>query len=204
MRSALRLSAILTALLAVNAPGLSVAEQPATDTVAPLSVNARLNLRLVYPRFLFFRIGTTGATVNLLNFTAAAAAVGSSVPVAATGGTALGGTALDVEVRGNNGQVTITANNSSGGLGLGTGVAADGRINYNQIATTSDTAQLPAPVLTNAGGTTAQPALNSALVTQRTAIWSYSYLNATVPSSGTYGGAVAARGGSVTYTATMP
>lgn len=198
--------AILTALLvpAAYTPGFVAAEQPATDTVAPFSVNARLNMRVVYPRFLFFRIGTAGAAVNLLTFTAAAGAVGSSVPVAATGGTALGGTALDVEVRGNNGQVTITANNSSGGLGLGTGVAADGRINYNQIATTSDTPQLPAPVLTNAGGTTAQPALNSALVTQRAAQWSYSYLNATVPSAGTYGGAAAARGGRVTYTATMP
>lgn len=190
--------------LAVVAPGIALAEQPATDTVAPFSVDARLNMRVVYPRFLFFRVGTAGATVNLLTFDLTGNPVGNGAPAAATGGTALGGTALDVEVRGNNGQVTITANNSSGGLGLGTGVAADGRISYSEITTTSSSPQLPPPILTNAGGTTAQPALNSALVTQRVALWSYSYLNSTVPSSGTYGGVTAARGGRVTYTATMP
>jgi hypothetical protein len=203
MRSTLKPLALLMILL-TSWPGIATAEQPATDTNAPFAVAARLNMRLVYPRFLFFRVGTAGAAVNLLTFTAAAGAVGNSTPVAATGGTALGGTALDIEVRGNNGQVTITANNSSGGLGLGTGVVADGRINYNQIATTSSTPLLPAPALTNAGGTTAQPALNSALVTQQAAQWSYAYLNNTVPSAGTYGGTVAARGGQVTYTATMP
>jgi hypothetical protein len=63
---------------------------------------------------------------------------------------------------------------------------------------------LPAPVLTNAGGTPVQPTLNAGLVTDRTAVWTFSYLNQTVPSAGTYGGATAARGGRVTYTATMP
>jgi hypothetical protein len=184
--------------------GAAHSEQPATDTTAPYAASARLNLRLVYPRFLFFRVGTTGATVNLLSFTVPGTSVGDGTPVAAAGGTALGGTALDVEVRGNNGQVTITATNSSGGLGLGTGTASDGRIDYDAIATTSSSAQLPAPVLTNAGGTAAQPTLNAALVTQRTATWAYAYLNTTLPSAGTYGGVVATRGGRVTYTATMP
>jgi hypothetical protein len=99
--------------------------------------------------------------------------------------------------------VTITATNSSGGLGIGTGTASDGRINYDQIATTTSDPQLPAPVLTNSGGMTSQPALNSTLVTQRSAVWSYSYLNQTLPSAGSYGGS-AARGGQVTYTAAMP
>jgi hypothetical protein len=206
MRSVLKRLACLAALpaAAALAPGVAAAEQLPTDTVAPFSVDARLNMRVVYPRFLFFRVGTAGAAVNLLNFDLTGLPVGNSAPVAATGGTALGGTALDVEVRGNNGQVTITATNSSGGLGLGTGVAADGRISYSQIATPSSSPQLPPPVLTNAGGTTATPALNSALVTQRLAVWSYSYLNTTVPSSGTYGGVTAARGGRVFYTASMP
>jgi hypothetical protein len=35
-------------------------------------------------------------------------------------------------------------------------------------------------------------------------VWTYSYLNQTIPSAGTYGGAAAALGGRVTYTATMP
>jgi hypothetical protein len=202
MRPALRAAILALAVLA--AAGGVRAEQPPTDTTAPYTVAARVNLRVVYPRFLFFRVGSAGATINQLTFTALGGAVGTGAPVIASGGTALGGAALDVEVRANNGQVTITPNNSSGGLGLGTGVPADGRIGYDQIATLSDSAQLPAPVLSNAGGTPSQPALNSALVTQRLATWSYSYLNATVPSAGVYGGAAPALGGQVTYTATMP
>jgi hypothetical protein len=44
--------------------------------------------------------------------------------------------------------------------------------------------------------------LNSSNVTNRTAVWTYSYLNTTVPSAGTYG--TSAKGGRVTYTASMP
>jgi hypothetical protein len=196
-------AAFLAALLVAWPAQDSRAEQPATDTVAPFGVTARLNFSLVYPAFLRFRVGTAGATVNTLAFSVPAASVGSGTPVAATGGDA-GASALNIEVAGNNGQVTITATNSSGGQGIGTGTATDGRINYNQIATTSSSPQVPPPVLTNAGGTTSQPSLNTTLVTQRTAVWTYSYLNQTIPSAGTYGGANAARGGRVTYTATMP
>lgn len=196
------LTALAAALLHAAPPVR--AEQPATDTVAPFSVNARLNFSVNYPRFLRFRVGTPGATINLITFTVPVAQVGNSVAIAGTGGDAGGGTAVNIEVAGNNGQVTITPTNSSGGLGLATATAADGRINYDQISTTTSAAQLPAPVLTNAGGAPVQPTLNTVLVTQRTAVWSYSYLNQTIPSAGTYGGAVVARGGRVTYTATMP
>ena len=192
------------AMLAACALALPVcAEQPATDTVAPFNVSARLNFSLTYPGFLRFRVGTAGGTVDTIGFTVPAATVGSSIPIAGAGGDA-GGSSANVQVVGNNGQVTITATNSSAGLGIGTGTASDGRINYNQISTATSSAQLPAPVLTNAGGTTVQPTLNAPLVTQRTAVWTYAYLNQTIPSAGTYGGAVAARGGRVTYTATMP
>jgi len=196
-------AALLVAVLAAWPATDARAEQPATDTTAPFAVSARLNFRLTYPAFLRFRVGTAGATVNTLSFAVPAALVGSGTPVAATGGDA-GASALNVEVAGNNGQVTITATNSSGGQGIGTGTASDGRINYNQIDTVSSSPQLPPPLLTNAGGTTSQPSLNSALVTQRSAVWTYSYLNQTIPSAGTYGGTNAARGGRVTYTATMP
>lgn len=195
--------AFLVACLAALLPGASRAEQPATDTSAPFAVSARLNFSLTYPAFLRFRVGTAGATVNTLTFAVPAASVGLGTPVSATGGDA-GASALNIEVAGNNGQVTITATNSSGGQGIGTGTASDGRIDYNQIDTTSNSPQLPAPALTNAGGTISQPALNSSFVTQRTAVWTYAYLNQTIPSAGTYGGANAALGGQVTYTATMP
>jgi len=196
------LCCLATAVPAILAAPRLVHAEAVTDNAAPFNVNARLNMRVAYPRFLRFRVGATGATINQIDFSVPVASVGSGVPVSGTGGETGGGSAANVEVVGNFGQVTITATNNSGGLGLGTGVAADGRINYNQIQTASNSPQLPAPTLTNAGGTTSQPTLNATLVTQRTAVWTYSYLNTTVPSAGTYGNT--ANGGRVTYTATMP
>ncbi|MBK6981467.1 MAG: hypothetical protein IPH30_08250 [Betaproteobacteria bacterium] len=175
-----------------------------TDNSAPYNLNRDLTVRVTYPRFLRFRVGAVGAgVVNQVLFTATTANIGNAVPIAGTGGETGGGGAANVEVVGNNGQVTITATNNSGGNGLGTGNAGDGFINYNQISTTTNNASLPAPTLSNAGGTNSLPVLNSALVTQRTAVWTYSYLNATIPSAGAYG-AGGGTGGRVTYTATMP
>jgi hypothetical protein len=195
-------AALLALAAGLLAAPMTRAEE-VSDTAAPLSVNARLNFSVVYPAFLRFRVGAAGATINLLDFTVPAAQVGSGVATSATGGDA-GPSAVNVEVAGNNGQVTITPTNSSGGLGIGTGTASDGRINYDQISTTTSAGQLPAPVLTNAGGAPVAPTLNTALVTQRSAVWTYGYLNQTVPSAGIYGGVGPANGGRVTYTATMP
>lgn len=174
-----------------------------TDNAAPFNINRTMTFRVTYPRFLRLRIGTAGAVVNQITFSPAVAQVGSGVPVLGTGGETGGGTAATVEIVGNNGQITITPTNNSAGLGMGTGTPADGFIDFNQIETITSSAQVPAPVLSNAGGTAVQPVLNTALVTQRTAVWTYRYLNAAIPSAGAYG-AGPGTGGRVTYTATMP
>jgi hypothetical protein len=202
-RSLARGACAALCLLAAGVLATPALAEQVNDTTNPLNVNSRLNFSLVYPGFLSFRVGTTGAAVNLLDFSVPAAQVGSGTPIAGTGGDA-GPSGVNVSILGNNGQVTITPTNNSGGLGIGTGVPADGRINYNQIGTTTSVPQFPAPVLANAGGAAVTPTLNSALVTQRTAVWTFSYLNQTIPSAGTYGGAGGVNGGRVTYTATMP
>lgn len=194
--------ALAMIIAGVGAP-LPALAADGTDNAAPFTLTRNLNFRINYPRFLRFRVGATGAVINQITFTVPANQVGLGTPIAGTGGEAAGGTAATVQVVANNGQVTITATNNSGGLGLSNGVVGDPRINYNQIATTSSDANLPAPVLTNAGGTTSLPVLTTApFVTNRTATWTYSYVNSTVPAPGTYG--TSARGGRVTYTATMP
>ncbi len=196
-----RLAIILSAA-AMLAPTVSNAEQ-VTDTTAPYSAAARLDFRVIIPAFLYFRVGTADATVNQITFdmTGTPGNVGNSTAVAGTGGDAAG-TGVNVVVRGNNGQITITETNNGAGNGLGTGTAADGYISYAEISTTASVAQLPAPTLSNAGGGTALPTLNAGKVTNRTGVWNYSYLNTTAPSAGTYG--TSANGGRVTYTATMP
>ncbi len=195
-------TSLAVAIAAAFAIGAAPAQaEQVTDTTAPFSAPANLDFRVVIPGFLRFRVGSVGATIDQITFTPLAASVGNSVAVAGTGGDAAG-TGANVSVQANNGQVTITATNNSGGNGLGTGVAADGFINYSEIATTATLAQLPAPVLSNAGGTTSLPTLNAGKVTNRTGVWNYAYANTTIPSAGNYG--TSAQGGRVTYTATTP
>lgn len=194
-------------VIAATAAMLAPVAQAETvlDVATPFSAGPRIDFRIIIPAFLRFRVGTAGATVDQITFdmTAIPGNVGNSTPVAGTGGDALLGTGANVVVQGNNGQITITETNNSATLGLGTGVPADGFINYSQITTTpSDPVNFPAPTLSNATSNTALPVLNAGRVTDRTATWSYAYLNTTTPSAGTYG--TVANGGQVTYTATMP
>ncbi len=204
MKTTLKMKTLAAALAvgALAATGLANAAS-GTNTAAagPRTVANPVNFAVVIPAFLYFQVGTVGAT-NTMTFTTPAANVGNSTAVAPTGGDAGGGTAVNVVVRGNNGQVVISTAVASAS-GLGTGTAADGFINYNQISTTSsDVANVPAPALANAGIPNVNVALGGGVagagkVTNRAATWTYSYLNTTVPSAGTYTG-------SATYTATMP
>ncbi|HUI99184.1 MAG TPA: hypothetical protein VLY46_03065 [Usitatibacter sp.] len=193
--------------LAVGAACLLLASgaqsESSTSTGAgALSSPAHLDFTISIPRFLSFRLGTTGATIDVITFTVPGASVGNATPVAGTGGDAGGGSAENVSVVGNGGQITITEANNSAGAGLQHATLAEA-ISYSQITTTSsDTANLQRPVLSDAGGNTSTPVLNAGNVTNRSAVWTYSYANATIPSAGTYG--TSAKGGRVTYTASMP
>lgn len=178
------------------------AETSSDDGAGALSAASRLDLSMVIPRFLTFRVGTAGATIDQITFTVPVASVGNSTPVAGTGGDAGGGSAANVSVIGNGGQVTITESNNSAGLGLKHATLSDS-IPYASIATTSsDAANLNAPALSNARGNTSTPALSASNVTSRSAIWTYAYANTLLASAGTYG--TNAKGGRVTYTAAMP
>jgi len=194
------LATCVAAALAAAAPAF--AESTTVTGAGALSTNARLDFSIVIPRFLSFRVGTAGATVDQITFTVPGLGVGNSTPVAGTGGDAGGGSAANVSVIGNGGQVTITEANNGGGNGLQHSALAE-YISYAAISTvSSDAVNLQRPVLSNAGGNTSTPVLNAGNVTNRSAVWTYAYANTTVPSAGTYG--TSARGGRVTYTAAMP
>lgn len=202
MKANMKKAMVAVAMASVMGSGSAMAAS-ATDTTTPFSVANNLDLRIVIPAFLYFRVGTDSATVDRITFSPTAAVLGNSTPVAGTGGDAAGGSGANVAVRGNNGQVTIGTTVTGGGTGMGTGTATDGFINYNQISTTSsDAANFPAPTLANAGIANTNVVLGggpagAGKVTVRSAVWTYAYANTTVPSAGTYNG-------TVTYTATMP
>ena len=176
-----------------------VMSDTAVDTGAgALSAAVDLDFRVVIPRFLRFRVGATGVTIDLIDFTVPVADVGSGLDIAGTGGTP-GPGLVDVVVRSNAGQVTITESNDSGNLGLAN-VALD-RIPYTQILTSSSSGALDAPTLSNSGGGLSTPTLTGGNVTNQAAVWTYTYANTIVPEPGTYG-ATGGGGGRVTYTAT--
>ncbi|HUI98635.1 MAG TPA: hypothetical protein VLY46_00285, partial [Usitatibacter sp.] len=96
---ALSVGATLSAALPANAESTTVTGAGA------LSTTAHLDFSIVIPRFLSFRVGTTGATIDQITFSPSAAALGNSTPVAGTGGDAAGGSGSNVTVLGNGGQV---------------------------------------------------------------------------------------------------
>lgn len=200
-RAALRRTALAIATAAAMSTPAVHAETNTQNGNGTLSAPAHLDFSIVIPRFLTFRVGTAGATIDFITFTVPVASVGNSIAVAGTGGDA-GAGVVTVSVQGNGGQITITETNNSAGAGLTNGLGD--AIPYSEIGTTSsDPSNLPAPTLSNGSSNTAQPVLTGARVTNRSGTWTYAYKNTTVPGSGTYGG-VNTNGGRVTYTAAMP
>lgn len=193
--------ALALAIACALTPLATYAESTSDHGSGTLSAAAHLDISVVVPRVLKFRVGTAGATVDQITFTVPDTSIGVPGSIAGTGGDAGGGSGANVSVMGNGGQVTITETNNSGGAGLKHPTLSD-TISYAWITTTSSDPNLNPPTLSNAGGSTSTPSLNTSNVTNRTAVWTYAYTNPQIVSAGTYG--TSANGGRVAYTATMP
>ncbi len=152
---------------------------------------ARLDFEIVIPPFVYFRVGNAGS-INTINFSPTATDIATpGATTAATGGDAAGGTAVNVVLISNGGDVTITPSNLNGGLTSG----VNPPISYSQITTTSGA--IAAPTLTDAGGTAETIASGANGITNLTDVWIYTYTNpATPPAVGTYSD-------TVTYTAAI-
>jgi hypothetical protein len=162
------------------------AESQFVTTGTPTIANARLNFQINVPRFLEFRVGSAGTTVDTVVFNVAAANVGN--------GTAVDGDiTVGVLLRGNGGAISLTADTTADPLNSG----ADA-IPFSAITTNLDAGTINAPVLADgASAPVVVPVSSGTRVTNRTATWSYDYANTAVVGAGTYAG-------QVVYTATMP
>jgi hypothetical protein len=185
--------ALMTASLslAMMFPNLVSAESNFDSGALGLTAKASVDFSISIPRILFFQVGTPGAgNIDLIDFTLAAADVGSGAAVNGTGGDATGG-AVNVNVRSNAGQVSIA--HDSNGISLTDGT---NNIPFTEIVTaSSNIAGLDAPVL---GGPVVPitPTVVGSL-TNETAVWTYTYANSNVLAASTYNG-------TVTYTASAP
>lgn len=150
-----------------------------------LSASADLNFRVIIPRFISFRVGTAGGTVDDVEFTVAAANVGTGTDVARTNA---GGAAIPVSLISNVGNVTLAAAGSGTGL-----VSGANTLPWSEIdGTSSDAANFPVPAV---GASTVLTA--TAGIINRAANWTFTYDNTNTVAAGTYNG-------TVTYTASAP
>ena len=188
-------------LVALSATPVLVNAESASDVGnSNLSAAARLNLQVVIPGFLLFRVGTAGANADTISFDMTNCVTGGSCTVGdgtafsnGLGGDAAGGSGASVSLFSNAGQVTITETNNTAGSGL---VSGTSNLSLDEITAVSDNGSLDTPKLSDVGGNTTTPAMNGATnVTTQSAVWTYSYDNTTVPDPGTYDV-------QITYTAT--
>ena len=177
---------------------------------------ARVDFSIVIPQVLFLRVGTssgntaTDGTIDSVTFTVPAANVGDSSVIAGVGGDLTAG-AVTVRVYGNGGNISL---NSATTGPLTTGTAGEvipwSQINVAGAALGATTAGFTNAAITHpafnlgagggAGTATTLTATNRLVRVEGK--WTYSYLNASIPAAGTYGGSVA-KNGRVTYTATQ-
>lgn len=160
-----------------------------------LNANARLDFRVVIPKFIRFQVGTAGGTIDLVEFSVPAANVGDGTDVARTNGGA-----VPVLLQSNNGNVSLTGT-TLGQLNNGAGE----NISFAEILSTSSDPNLNVPTLID-GGTSAAITVTPNVgtrVVDRTANWSFAYSNTNFVGAGSYGG-VNVNNGRVAYTASLP
>ncbi len=192
---------VKSAAAGMVALGLSAAchaEEASQEAASPTAA-VNHDFSVTMPEFLFFQVGSAGATIDHMNFATTAANTGDGTLIMGTGGNAEAGSAATAVLRSNAGQVTITETNNSGGSGL-RNVKGD-FISYALFLTGTSNSDLPMPPPSDDGGNAALATLSGA-VTDHTADWGFSYFNNTVVEAGIYG--TSARGGRVTFTATTP
>ena len=216
MKKILLASALgLTGLLSATAHAESTFTTPA---ILNSTSTARVDFSIVIPQVLFLRVGTssgnaaTDGTIDSITFTVPGANVGDASVIAGVGGDLTAG-AVTVRVYGNGGNISL---NSATTGPLTTGTAGEvipwSQINVAGAALGSTTAGFTNAAIThpafslatgagpNAGTATTLTATNR--VVRVEGKWTYTYLNATLPAAGTYGG-TPAKNGRITYTATQ-
>lgn len=154
------------------------------DIGANPSVDARVDFEVIIPRYLSFRVGSTGTTVDLVQFDVADPTSGTAV------------------ARSNGGALTVSLLGNVGDLQIETATTAldnvDGDVlSWGEIDTTSGNAGLPAPVLGDGAIAAVTVLPTTGRIVNRSTTWSYEYANSALVGAGTYEG-------TVTYTASAP
>jgi hypothetical protein len=193
----LTLKKVVLAVALAAAPMLASAESDLNTAAGPSASSARLDFRIIVPRFLYLAVGTNTAMADNTsvdrvewNVTLANLGTGALAPTSATGL----GHPVPVRLMGNGGAIGLTSTTTTAGL---TNVAGD-VISWTTITGTGTGGIThPNPIATGTSASSPIAATTGTKVTDRTGTWTFSYSNAAVVPEGTYNG-------QVTYTASMP
>ena len=191
-------------LAALGLPMWAHAESVVTTGAGALSAAARLDFRVTIPKVLFLQVGTgtmmaTNTGINLIDFVVPAGSAGNGTPIAATTGGDVSPGVVTARLRSNGGTVTLLTA-TTGALTNGSGDT----LAFSQFGASAAAGATPnlfaAPALTN-GSASAPVPVTGGSITDRDALWTFSYLNAALVPPGTYGGS--STNGRVTYTASV-
>ena len=179
-------------LLALSAAIAATLAMPTTLAETGIGVgpggtaSARLDFQVSVPEFLFFRVGSPGTTIDLVDFNLAGATLGNSTPIPATSGTV---------------EVQIITSESSSSISLSSFTAgplqsgAD-TIPFSEVTATSVGGNILPPALAD-GVTTVGTPVTMGGATNITDTWAFALANTISPPAGVYTG-------QATYTAALP
>lgn len=180
---------------------------PNNNANKAISAAARLDFQINVGKFIYFRVGTAGNTIDNVQFTlrpsipsgAVTPVNGNNVGVSWDGTSppfvvTASNNVLPIEMRSNAGQVSVLATVSAS-LASGSNT-----IPMSQITVNSSDANLPAPIIPATGTGASVNVVGTSfagLVTTRSANWTFGYANTVSPPAGSYSG-------EITFTASTP
>ena len=167
---------LLAAAVLAAVPMMANAESDFQTGAGALNANARLDFRVVVPKFLRFQVGSAAGVVDLVEFSVPAANVGDGTDIARTNGGV-----VPVLLQSNNGNVSLTAT-TLGQLNNGAGE----NISFAEILSTSSDPLFNVPTLLNgatSAAITVTPNVGTRVV-NRTANWSFADSNTNFVGSG--------------------
>ena len=201
--------AIIAALAAFSTFAQAESRLSASASTGSISATAKINVNVSVPRILYLAVGSTGATVDSVDFVVGAAGITGALPVsdqAFAGAVPIGAGSVTVtDTQTANAQGTVSArlwsNSGTATLGCTSTAIASGALTLplgDFKVTSAGTLSHPGADLSACTGTAVSAgAAGAGGISDFSGTWAFSYVPSVLPPAGTYAG-------TVTYTATQP
>ena len=180
-------------------PQSTIADEQSCTSLAACNagISSQINFKVVVPAFIRFRLGDPAAGAATLEYTLAAADLGSGASVNSTLSTNHGtGTAGDVAVAilsnvtsGTNVSFTADTATLTGGFGQTTGTSAN-KPAWDEMTVTTTNIAHPVSNINGSSAAAVNLGLATAAIYNQTDTWTFTYDNSRLLPEGTYQGSV--------------